>query len=296
MMPAGSMPTTSALPKAFHGQHGKRGRRRRPSVLNPNATKKHVSLGGQGKKPTMIFGEAVVASMKEVRSESHTLTTMHMITWIKTYQPHWIEEYMSNKVSNIRAYQALMLLCQRFAHRNGFSQRIPCYSKLKMHELQEVQRTYAASLWTQRHDQPLRGIVNVDETAVYYDMPPPTTWCLVGEDSKVDSSEMNSDRLTAVMSICADAHVLSRSYNTVDEELYGFIEATATELHQCVPVMRRQSDVSPQGQVAFSLVAGNSRRKMVVRTISAWQSISELSGQRSFQKALLRIFEEQTSI
>ncbi|KAF0705377.1 hypothetical protein AaE_014541 [Aphanomyces astaci] len=112
---------------------------------------------------------------------------------------HWIEEYMSNKVSNIRAYQALMLLCQRFAHRNGFSQRIPCYSKLKMHELQEVQRTYAASLWTQRHDQPLRGIVNVDETAVYYDMPPRTTCCLVGEDSKVDSFEMNSDRLIAII-------------------------------------------------------------------------------------------------
>ncbi|RHZ20427.1 hypothetical protein DYB26_010392 [Aphanomyces astaci] len=122
-----------------------------------------------------------------------------MITWIKTYQLHWIEEYRSNKVSNIRAYQALMLLCQRFAHRNGFSQRIPCYSKLKMHELQEVQRTYAASLWTQRHDQPLRGIVNVDETAVYYDMPPRTKWCLVGEDSKVDSFGMNSDRLTAVI-------------------------------------------------------------------------------------------------
>ncbi|KAF0717935.1 Aste57867_1997 [Aphanomyces stellatus] len=95
-------------------------------------------------------------------------------------------------------------MCQRFAHRHGFAQRVPCYSKLKRAELQQLKVTFAASFWAKHGHQPLRDIVNVDETAVYYDMPPRRIWCQVGEDSMADKCEKHSDRLSAVMDVCAD--------------------------------------------------------------------------------------------
>ncbi|RHY96881.1 hypothetical protein DYB31_015535 [Aphanomyces astaci] len=116
---------------------------------------------------------------------------------------------------------------------------------LKRAELEEQKNAFAANFWEKHDEKPLRDIVNVDETAVYYDMPPRHTWCEIGEDAKVDSTEKHSDRLTAVLGACADGaellkyelvgpsvlvvdnlatHVSYTSRRTVDEELYGFLE------------------------------------------------------------------------
>ncbi|KAF0706408.1 hypothetical protein AaE_014124, partial [Aphanomyces astaci] len=77
----------------------------------------------------------------------------------------------------------------------------------KDHELKRTEleaEEFAATFWEKHDEKPLRDIVNVDETAVYYDMPPRRTWCEIGEDAKVDSTEKHSDRLTAVLGACAD--------------------------------------------------------------------------------------------
>ncbi|RHZ40575.1 hypothetical protein DYB26_013647 [Aphanomyces astaci] len=68
---------------------------------------------------------------------------------------------------------------------------------LKRAALEEVKLAFALSFWTKFEDQPLRDIVNVYETAVYYDMPPRRTWGEIGEDAKVCWTEKHSDRLTA---------------------------------------------------------------------------------------------------
>ncbi|RHZ21120.1 hypothetical protein DYB26_007358 [Aphanomyces astaci] len=65
--------------------------------------------------------------------------------------------------------------------------------------LKEQKNAFAATFWEKHDEKPLRDIVNVNETAVYYDMPPRRTWCEIGEDAKVDSTEKHSDRLTAVL-------------------------------------------------------------------------------------------------
>ncbi|KAF0745508.1 hypothetical protein AaE_008410 [Aphanomyces astaci] len=178
--------------------------KKRHLYLNATRNKKRPTLGGQGRPSSILFGSELLAFMQAVRHESHFLTTAHLVTWIKKHQHEWLQGYMSTKTSDIHAYHALLGLCQRFAHRHGFSQRIPCFSKLKLLELEQVRTTFAASFWVKHDAQPLRDIVNVDETAVFYDMPSRRTWCAVGEDSNVEASEKHSDRLTAVMSICAD--------------------------------------------------------------------------------------------
>ncbi|RHY49264.1 hypothetical protein DYB30_012518 [Aphanomyces astaci] len=143
--------------------------------------------------------------MRKVRGDSHNLTTSHMITWLKTHQPEWLESYLGNQTNDVRAYKCLLAMCQRFAHRHGFAQRVPCFSKLKKAELQEIQMSFSVSFWTKYGEQPLRDIVNVDETAVNYDMPPRRIWCEVGETSEVEAKQKHSDRLTVVLAICADA-------------------------------------------------------------------------------------------
>ncbi|KAF0704012.1 hypothetical protein AaE_015150, partial [Aphanomyces astaci] len=325
--------------------------KKKDDYIKTQRNKKHPTLGGQGRPVTMKFGEELLAFMKAVRKDSHFLTTAHMVTWIKNHQHEWLEAYLAAKGD--RGYLTLLGQCQRFAHRHGFSQRVPCYSKLKRAELEEVKLAFASSFWTKFEDQPLRDIVNVDETAVYYDMPPRRTWGEIGEDAKVCSTEKHSDRLTAVMSICADgtklpilfilrgtpggqiesdefphypdghiyavqenawmdestwlfylqellkyelvgpsvilvdnlsAHVSYPSRKTVDDELYGFLEPLPpNSTSVCQPL-----DVGVMGPLKAKLrarwllerpvvTAAEKRMKMIERTISAWESISESS-------------------
>ncbi|KAH9151566.1 hypothetical protein AeRB84_005846 [Aphanomyces euteiches] len=50
--------------------------------------------------------------------------------------------------------------------------------------------------------------MNVDETALYYDMPPGKTLAKVGGSSKVDKSQRHSDRITAVMAVWSSGEKL----------------------------------------------------------------------------------------
>ena len=97
-----------------------------------------------------------------------------------------------------------MHLCQRFAHRHRFFQRVACQSRLKQEELKEIQADFSKQFWVKYEGYNPSEILNVDETGVYYDMPPCRTWAEVGGASKVDKSEKHSDRLTAVLTIRAD--------------------------------------------------------------------------------------------
>ncbi|ETV68263.1 hypothetical protein H257_15719 [Aphanomyces astaci] len=177
---------------------------KKAKYLATTRNKKLSSLGGQGRQVHMTFGTDLLAYMRNVRGDSHNLTTSHMITWLKNHQPEWLESYLGSKTNVDRAYKCLLVMCQRFTHRHGFAQRVPCFSKLKKAELQELQMSFSASFWTKYGEQPLRDIVNVDETAVNYDMPPRRIWCEVGETSEVEAKEKHSDQLKAVLAICAD--------------------------------------------------------------------------------------------
>ena len=113
----------------------------------------------------------------------------------------WLESYLSDKKDESTAYRSLFRLCQRFSERHGFSQRVPCYTKIPSHELGASRVTFAQRFWAKYKDLSAEMIINADETAVHYDMPPMKTLAKVGGSSRVDSSEKHSDRLTAVLSV-----------------------------------------------------------------------------------------------
>ncbi|KAF0729844.1 hypothetical protein Ae201684_012627 [Aphanomyces euteiches] len=111
-------------------------------------------------------------------------------------------------MSDLPGYNALLHLCQRFAHRHGFSQRVSCVSRLRQQELEAIQASFAQQFWEKYADYHPSEILNVDETGVYYDMPPRRIWAEVGRSSKVDKSEKHSERSTAVLTIRADGKTL----------------------------------------------------------------------------------------
>ncbi|KAF0695641.1 Aste57867_13535 [Aphanomyces stellatus] len=100
--------------------------------------------------------------MKDVRREEHILTSMHMVTFMKTYHREWLENYMADKGD---PYKRLLELCQAFAHRHHFAQRVPCHSKMVQAELDGIRDDFAAKFWGKYGTYKLRDIINVDETA-----------------------------------------------------------------------------------------------------------------------------------
>ncbi|KAH9144859.1 hypothetical protein AeRB84_011205 [Aphanomyces euteiches] len=126
---------------------------------------------------------------------------MHMISYMKQHQTDWQSDYLSNKKIETAAYHSLLRLCQRFSARHRFSQRVPCVSKVRQGELNELRDDFARDFWSRFGEHCAGDIINVDETAVYYDMPPGKTLAKVGGSSKVDTSQKHSDRITAVMAV-----------------------------------------------------------------------------------------------
>ncbi|RLO01201.1 hypothetical protein DYB28_007881, partial [Aphanomyces astaci] len=159
------------------------------------------TLGGQGAKGIIPFKHDLLTFMKDVRRDEHILTSMHMINFMKVYHKAWLDTYVVGKVD---PYKSLLRLCQSFAARHRFSQRVPCYTKLPELDMVLIRNDFAAAFWNKYNDHNLRDIINADETAVYYDMPPGKIWAEVGKSSKVDVTQKHSDRLTAMLSCRAD--------------------------------------------------------------------------------------------
>ncbi|KAH9106203.1 hypothetical protein AeMF1_018119 [Aphanomyces euteiches] len=143
----------------------------RQLYMSHQGSGKRMSLDGQGCHEVIPFGQELVTFMKDIRREEHILTTAHMVTWMKTHHPFWIDAYLANKKNDERGYSSLMHLYQRFAHRHGFSQRVACLSRLKQEKLEEIQADFSQQFWEKYDGYNLSEILNVDETSVYYDMP-----------------------------------------------------------------------------------------------------------------------------
>ncbi|RHY85209.1 hypothetical protein DYB35_013939, partial [Aphanomyces astaci] len=102
-------------------------------------SKKHTSnatLSGHGHSEAVDFGNALASFMDSVRDHEKFLTTAHLVTWLKNHQPAWLDSYLEGKADPSRSYKALLGWCQAFAHRHGFSQRVPCASKRTQEDLQ----------------------------------------------------------------------------------------------------------------------------------------------------------------
>ncbi|RHY12154.1 hypothetical protein DYB25_010315 [Aphanomyces astaci] len=134
--------------------------------------------------------------MKDVRREEHILTSMYMITFMKLHYKDWLRTYTEAKPY---PYKSLLRLCQGFAKRYNFSQRVPTHTKLAELEMTRIRDEFSATFWSKYNERPLADILNADETAVYYDMPPGKFWAEIGKSAKVDVSQKHSDRNTALL-------------------------------------------------------------------------------------------------
>ncbi|KAH9096166.1 hypothetical protein LEN26_017575 [Aphanomyces euteiches] len=143
--------------------------------------------------------------MDNVRDGEHFLATTHMVTWLTTNQQDWLSSFIEVEDS---AYKKLMEWCRRFAARHGFTYRIPCPSKLTQLELHDVALKYRSEFWSKMHQTDTKNLINVDETLVYYDMPPGRTLARRGSSSRVKDSQKHSDKISVVMGIRADGRQL----------------------------------------------------------------------------------------
>jgi hypothetical protein len=55
--------------------------------------------------------------------------------------------------------------------------------------------------WAKYGHYEAKDIYNVDETSIFYDMPPCRIWAERGKSAKICSQQKNSARLTAVLTI-----------------------------------------------------------------------------------------------
>ncbi|RQM23507.1 hypothetical protein B5M09_004631 [Aphanomyces astaci] len=150
-------------------------------IMTKRINVKKTTLGGQGRRESIPFASEMVAFM---------------------------ESYINNKKNDDTAYRSLLRLCQRFSTRYRYSQQVPVPTKVPQAVLAETKATFAAAFWEKFRDTAAEDIINVDETAVYYDMPPTKTLAKIGGSSKVDKDQKHSDRMTAVLSIRSNGEKL----------------------------------------------------------------------------------------
>ncbi|RHY24476.1 hypothetical protein DYB36_012672 [Aphanomyces astaci] len=105
---------------------------------------KRKTLGGQGAKCSIPFRNHLLSFMKDVRRGEHILTSMHMITFMKTYYEDWLTTYTEDKRDG---YKSLLKLCQDFARRHNFSQRVPCYTKIPTVDMELLRDEFSARFW-----------------------------------------------------------------------------------------------------------------------------------------------------
>ncbi|ETV75853.1 hypothetical protein H257_09828 [Aphanomyces astaci] len=126
--------------------------------------KKNKKLEPGGRYEEFPDPPGLVEFITHVRDNESALTTTHMIAWFKLNA----------------AYNSLLKLLQRFCKRHGFSCQRPAKNKLKQTVLAED------------------CVFNVDETGMYYDLPPSYIWAVRGGSSKISAGEKHLMRLTAV--------------------------------------------------------------------------------------------------
>ncbi|RHX99637.1 hypothetical protein DYB36_013670 [Aphanomyces astaci] len=270
---------------------------REDAILNKKVNGKKATLGGQGRHESIPLASDMAAFMKDVCDQEHILTHTHLISFMKLHHMEWLEEYLAAKTNDDRAYHSLMRLCQRFSLRYRYSQRVPCVSRLTQAVLMETRDNFAAAFWDKFRDTAAEDIINVDETSVYYDMPPGKTLAPIGGSSKVDTSQKHSDRMTAVGTSSVSIDPPEASVDTVSTELFGILEPLLkNSTSVCQPL-----DVGVMGPLKSKLrkkwltekpvvTAAEKRLAMIQRTIQAWEEMPCDLIRSSFEKALPQVF------
>ncbi|RLO00723.1 hypothetical protein DYB28_013879, partial [Aphanomyces astaci] len=147
------------------------------------SSKRHgrkATLGGQGRKPMIPFAADLLYYMRERRSNNKYVRVFHLMQWIRRHKNDWLVAYIAAKKSEEVGFESLRCLLLRFCAETAHSD-------------------------TKYADYPKSTILNADETGLYFDMPPGSTLAEIGLPRKVDKVQKHSERVTALLTIRADA-------------------------------------------------------------------------------------------
>ncbi|RHY18654.1 hypothetical protein DYB36_010273 [Aphanomyces astaci] len=194
---------------------------RRDKILASRRHSRHATLGGQGLQELIPFKDEPLAYMRDWRGSERYVRVFHLMRWVKANKMAWLVQYLSSKTSDAVAYKSFRTLLLRFSYRHRFRHRIPCKRKVSQQVLDSVWLGYAATFWDKYAQYDKSQILNVDETAIFYDMPPGKTLAEIGMSSKVSDGEKHSDRLTTVLTVRADAFEYNRSAHATWPERDG---------------------------------------------------------------------------
>ncbi|RQM30181.1 hypothetical protein B5M09_013778 [Aphanomyces astaci] len=100
--------------------------------------------------------------------------------------PPVLLNYLATKKPDA-AYNSLLKLLQRFFKRHGFSRQRPTKNKLKQTVLAEVTAEFAGDFHHEYASYSKDCVFNVDETGMYYDLPPSYIWAVRGGSSKISA-------------------------------------------------------------------------------------------------------------
>ncbi|RHY47540.1 hypothetical protein DYB34_004216 [Aphanomyces astaci] len=186
-------------------------RSRESAIMASKRHSRHATLGGQGRRELLPFKDDLLAYMRAKRDSEEHLRVFHLMRWVNTNHKEWLLQYLASKKNEAVAYQSFRSLMHRFADRHRFRHRVPCASKVSQKVLDDVWMGNAFHFWSTYGHYPRSQILNVDETGVYFDMPPGMTLAEIGKSSKCKKTTKHSERLTAVMTIRADGMTFPES-------------------------------------------------------------------------------------
>ncbi|RHY21038.1 hypothetical protein DYB32_009912 [Aphanomyces invadans] len=162
-----------------------------------------MKLSPGGRPESFPDPPGLIAFIHQLRDAERALTTFHMLTWVKHNQREWLATYLATKKDG-NGYSSLLLLLRRFCKRHGISRQRPGKSKRSQVELEDTRDIFAVEFHREYRAYGKECVYNVDETGIYYDMPPNYIWAVRGGSSKISSGEKHSLRMTAVLAAKAD--------------------------------------------------------------------------------------------
>jgi len=140
------------------------------------------------------------AFLVEERDGYKGINSVSMLKWVKVAQPQWLQAYMARARSLETAYLSLRRLLRTAAWNLGFSwRRARPAPKLSPAQLAAEKERFSASFWNEFADLDDFDVMDIDETVIFYDMPPHYTFAEVGGSTQVDDEEKKSARITAVL-------------------------------------------------------------------------------------------------
>ncbi|CAK4294828.1 unnamed protein product, partial [Aphanomyces euteiches] len=185
--------------------------------------KKSKNLPGAGRHEALPGPQALVDYITERRSRERAVTSIHVINFMKCTQRAWLNSYMATHDTD-KAYNNLMRMIQRFCDRHGFSKQKPHKMKRNQEELEELRDEFAEDFHRRYAAYGSDDVYNVDETAVYFDMPPRTIWSIRGGNSALDGVKLP---VLFIMRGVPGGSIENREFSTFPSDHYYAVQKNA---------------------------------------------------------------------